>query len=103
MQILIDYHYILLNIDFLNIKRMKKKLNEIKIKKISQRYILEIIKAYPKINSGRKNYHYQYKRVLKKILMAQANKIALIKKKELFSAEINFNENNKFLLIKFRI
>tara|TARA_Y100000590_G_scaffold412061_1_gene506688 strand:- start:227 stop:388 length:162 start_codon:yes stop_codon:yes gene_type:complete len=37
------------------------------MKKISQNYLKDIIKQYPKIKSGRKNYLSHYRRILKNI------------------------------------
>ena len=46
-------------------------INKIKIKKINQRYLHNIIKKYPKIASGRKNYKSHYERVIRNIYLAQ--------------------------------
>ena len=45
---------------------MTKKIKTISIKKNNQSYLTKLMIAYPKINSGRKNYTNQYYRVLKK-------------------------------------
>ena len=58
--------------------------------------------AYPKINSGRKNYTNQYYRVLKNILLSQAYDV-ISKKKLNFQKKFTFKENSKFLLIKFKL
>ena len=75
-------------------------LNKISIKKQSQFYLLKIIKKYPGINAGRKNYKSQYKRVLKNILISRAYN--LLYKDKSFDRFINceFKENNRFLSIK---
>ena len=48
---------------------MKNLYLEIKINK--QKYLYNIIKDYPLVTSGRKNYTYQYKRVLKNIYLTK--------------------------------
>ena len=42
-----------------------------KINKISQSYLFVLKNKYKKISSGRKNYSFQYKRVLKNILLSK--------------------------------
>ena len=69
-------------------------LNKISIKKQSQFYLLKIIKKYPGINSGRKNYKTQYIRVLKNILMSKAyNVLSKSKKLDHFG---NYKFEEKF-------
>ena len=82
---------------------MVKYLNKISINKMNQHYLIEILKKYPGINSGRKNYKTQYKRVLKNILITHA--YDLLSKSKDINHFINyrFEENSKFLTIKFRI
>ena len=80
---------------------MIKKLNKISLKKIDQSYLQEIIKKYPGINSGRKNYKSQYRRILKNILLTKAYNLSSINKILDLNESINFKENNKFLSIKF--
>ena len=63
MQIKIIFHYILLKIGYLNIKSMYKKKIE--------RYISDIINQNPSITSGRKNYEFLYKRILKQISLVK--------------------------------
>ena len=41
------------------------------IKKIDQKYLHDILRYYPNIGSGRKNYSLHHKRVLKNILLSQ--------------------------------
>jgi len=48
---------------------MKKKY--LKIKKINQKYLYDIIKNYPNISSGRKNYLSHYKRIVKNIYLTK--------------------------------
>ena len=45
--------------------------NYISIKKIDQKYLYDILKYYPNIGSGRKNYSAHHKRVLKNILLSK--------------------------------
>ena len=45
--------------------------NYISIKKIDQKYLHEILRYYPNIGSGRKNYSAHYKRILKNILLSK--------------------------------
>ena len=51
---------------------MTNKIQTISIKKNNQSYLKKLLIAYPKINSGRKNYINQYNRVLKNILLSKA-------------------------------
>tara|TARA_B100000315_G_C14026125_1_gene341063 strand:- start:144 stop:386 length:243 start_codon:yes stop_codon:yes gene_type:complete len=80
---------------------MIKKLNKISLKKNDQTYLQEMLKKYPGINSGRKNYLSQYRRILKNILLTKvynlsSKNIILNNRKNII-----FKENNKFLSIKF--
>ena len=45
--------------------------NYINIKKIDQKYLYDILRYYPNIVSGRKNYSAHYKRILKNILLSK--------------------------------
>ena len=45
--------------------------NYMSIKKIDQKYLYDILRYYPNIGSGRKNYSAQYKRILKNILLSK--------------------------------
>ena len=45
--------------------------NYMSIKKIDQKYLYDILKYYPNIGSGRKNYSVHYKRILKNILLSK--------------------------------
>ena len=45
--------------------------NHISVKKIDQKYLYYILKYYPNIGSGRKNYSSHYKRILKNILLSK--------------------------------
>ena len=81
---------------------MTNKIQTISIKKNNQSYLKRLLIAYPKINSGRKNYRNQYNRVLKNILLSKAyNKIS--KKKLNFQKKFFFKEKNEILSIKFKL
>ena len=54
---------------------------KIKINKINQSYLFNLINKYKKISSGRKNYSFQYKRVLKNILLSKLYKKNIIPNK----------------------
>ena len=45
--------------------------NYMNIKKIDQKYLHDILRYYPNIGSGRKNYSAHYKRILKNILLSK--------------------------------
>ena len=45
--------------------------NYIRIKKIDQKYLYDVIKYNPNISSGRKNYSTHYKRILKNIFLSK--------------------------------
>ena len=81
---------------------MKNRNKTISIKKNNQFYLFKLIKTYPKINSGRKNYADQYYRVLKNILLSQAYDI-ISKKKLIFQKKFIFKEKDKFLSIQFKL
>ena len=55
---------------------------KIKINKINQSYLFDLINKYKKISSGRKNYSFQYKRVLKNILLSKLYKKNIIPNKD---------------------
>ena len=61
--------------------------NNIRIKKIDQKYLYEIIRCYPNINSGRKNYSNHYKRILKNIFLSK-----------IYAKNRNLNNKNYFRL-----
>ena len=52
------------------------------VPKINQNYFYKLLKKYPDIGSGRKNYKFQYERILKNINLIKNFKIKkMIKKK----------------------
>ena len=57
MQQSLKLHFILLNIEFLNIKNMP------------QNYIKKILKIFPDIASGRKNFKYFENRIKKNLIL----------------------------------
>ena len=77
---------------------MSKKIS---IYKKKQSYLYDIIKLYPGINSGRKRYIDQYKRVLKNILISQAYQIVSKGKNFYCFKKFKFKENKKVLSIFF--
>ena len=60
--------------------------NHMSIKKIDQKYLYDILRYYPNIGSGRKNYSAHYKRILKNILLSK------------IYAKNKILNNNKFFL-----
>jgi len=80
---------------------MNKRIKKISIKKFNQFYLRKIIKKYPGINSGRKNYTYQYKRVLKNILISKTYEFSSNKKRVDYFSNYKFEENKNLLIIKF--
>ena len=81
---------------------MINKIQTIGIKKNDQSYLKRLLIAYPKINSGRKNYINQYSRVLKNILLSKAYD-RISKKKPNIQKKFFFKEKDKILLIKFKL
>tara|TARA_B100001123_G_C15258061_1_gene1005483 strand:+ start:51 stop:290 length:240 start_codon:yes stop_codon:yes gene_type:complete len=77
---------------------MFKKIN---IYKKKQSYLHDLIKSYPGINSGRKRYVNQYKRVLKNILISQAYHHISKGKSFYCFKKFKFKENKKMLSIFF--
>ena len=45
--------------------------NYMNIKKIDQKYLHDILRYYPNIGSGRKNYSAHYKRIIKNIFLSK--------------------------------
>ena len=45
--------------------------NHMSIKKIDQKYLYDILRYYPNIGSGRKNYSAHYKRIIKNIFLSK--------------------------------
>ena len=75
----------------------KNKLLKIKINK--QEYLDKIIHAHPNIKSGRKNYHAQYIRILKNVLLTKffiENKNNI---NAMFDNKFNFYINKKIIRI----
>ena len=76
-------------------------MNIIGIQQNNQKYIKEILKKYPGIDSGRKNYKFQYKRVLKNILLSQAYSLLFNNQDNRSPKNISFKENSKSISIIF--
>ena len=55
---------------------------KLKIKKINQSYLFNLLNKYQNINSGRKNYSFHYRRVLKNILLSKLYKKDIIPNKD---------------------
>ena len=92
--------YIFQSIGFLDTK-MAKYFKKISIRKMNQHYFTKILKTYPGISSGRKNYKTQYKRVLKNILMSKAyNMLSKSRKLDHFG-NYKFKEKIKIITMKF--
>ena len=87
MQTLIGCLFIFLIIDSLNIRNFMKK-NYISVKIINQKYLYDVIKCYPNISSGRKNYSTHYKRILKNIFLSK-----------IYNKNTNLNNKNFYKLI----
>ena len=79
---------------------MKKKLKNIRIKINHQSYIQDIIKKYPSINSGRKNYYKHNIRILKNILLSQVYNRTIKNKEIEYIRNFSFHKNSKFLKIE---
>ena len=82
---------------------MNKKIKPLKIEINNQKYLHKIIKEYPKIKSGRKNYYNHYIRVLKNILLTNFFEKNIEDTKKIFLNKFNFHYNktsNKIILNK---
>ena len=60
----------------------------ISIKKIDQKYLSDILKSYPNIRSGRKNYSAHYKRILKNILLSKIYTKKKSKQKNIYELKL---------------
>ena len=70
---------------------------KIKIKKNNQEYVNDLIKKYPKIKSGRKNYKKHYYRILTNILLSKGFN-NLSKEKFFLSKKYMFEDHNYLYL-----
>ena len=77
----------------------KEKVEKIKIH--NQKYLKDILKKYPQISSGRKNYNFHYNRLLKNLLLIKANKF--LEKKNNFFKKFKFSNKKKYIYIKYKI
>ena len=78
---------------------MNKKIKPLKIEINNQKYLNKIIKEYPKIKSGRKNYYNHYIRVLKNILLTNFFEKNIDDAEKIFLNKFNFSYNKNFLEI----
>ena len=78
---------------------MNKKIKPLKIKINNQKYLHKIIREYPKIKSGRKNYYDHYIRVLKNILLTNFFEKNIDDTEKIFLNKFNFSYNKNFLKI----
>ena len=79
-----------------------KKENKLLIININnQNYRKKIIKKYPKIKSGRKNYYDQYIRVLKNILLTKFFSQNIDDIEEIFLNKFYFHLRKKSIKINF--
>ena len=70
---------------------MGNKIKPLKIAINNQKYLYEIIKKYPNIKSGRKNYYNHYIRVLKNILLINYFENNIDDAEKIFLNEFYFN------------
>ena len=78
---------------------MNKKIKPIRIEINDQKYLYKIIEEYPKIKSGRKNYHDHYIRVLKNILLTNFFEKNIDDTKKIFLNKLNFKYNKTSIKI----
>ena len=70
-----------------------------KIKIQKQNYLKKILLEFPSLSSGRKNYDYQYLRILKNILLSKLFSSKLINKNTLFIKKCYFKKEKNFIKI----
>ena len=78
---------------------MDKKIKTLRIAINDQKYLYEIIREYPKIKSGRKNYYDHYIRVLKNILLTNFFEKNIDDSEKIFLNKFNFNYNKSSVKI----
>ena len=78
---------------------MNKKIKPIEIAINDQKYLYKIIKEYPKIKSGRKNYYDHYIRVLKNILLTSFFEKNIDNAEKIFLEKFNINYNKTSIKI----
>ena len=78
---------------------MNKKIKPIRIEINDQKYLYKLIKEYPKIKSGRKNYYSHYVRVLKNLLLTNFFKKNIDDTEKIFSNKFKFNYNKTSIKI----
>ena len=72
---------------------MNIKIKPLRIEINDQKYLYKIIREYPKIKSGRKNYFQHYIRVLKNILLTNYFEKNIDDTEKIFLSKFNFNYN----------
>ena len=70
---------------------MNIKIRPLRIEINDQKYLYKIIRKYPKIKSGRKNYYNHYIRVLKNILLTNFFEKNIDNAEKIFLSKFNFN------------
>jgi|OM-RGC.v1.033814667 hypothetical protein len=76
-------------------------MKKLKIKINNQNYLKSIIKKYPTISSGRKNYNSLYLRVLKNILITHHYSFLIKKDISIKNIKkIKFEKNKNFISIR---
>ena len=68
----------------------------------NQKYIRDLIKQYPKISSGRKNFNDQNIRIIKNILLTKAFNLLSMKKFFQYSEKMEFFKEKKLITLKFK-
>ncbi len=77
---------------------MKK--NKAKIEITNQYYLKDLLKKYPSLKSGRKNYNNYYIRVLKNILMIKFFHLNKNHKKDIILDKFKFYRKKNFLYLE---
>ncbi len=77
---------------------MKK--NKAKIHITNQHYFKDLLKKYPSLKSGRKNYNNYYLRVLKNILILKFFKLNKNSKKDIMLNKFKFYRKKNFLYLE---
>ena len=81
---------------------MGNKIKPLKIALNNQKYLYEIIKKYPNIKSGRKNYYDHYIRVLKNILLINYFENNIDDTEKIFLNKFYFNYNKTSIKINLK-
>ena len=81
---------------------MDNKIKPLKIAINNQKYLYEIIRKYPNIKSGRKNYYDHYIRVLKNILLTNFIENNIDDTEKIFLNKFYFNYSKTFIKINLK-